>query len=347
MQLEKKIFKMEFKEGDDGDGPDFSGVASVMGNKDLHDDIIDEGAFTRTLKHKNGRVLLLDSHFQDKRVGIGHVEEKAPKLALDGFLNLEKELARDTLSDMKFGHKHKLPLGLSIGFETIKQDFIDGVRHIKEVALWEVSVVSFPANVKARVTSTKAAIAFQDLPLAAKDTPWNAPVARANVDEWAQNGESKNAFVWLGERPIQIADIVDGKLMAVPRAIIVASALVRQGTDLPVDGVPMIREHLDRYYRKMGIVPVMDQDALDINSMLCYAASLKEAGIAFDDGDEALFKKALGMFSSLFSNGNGLDAARKHASIYDNADAERLSKEADQKAIDAHVSFLRNLKTEV
>jgi phage head maturation protease len=35
---------------------------------------------------------------------------------------------------------------LSIGFDPIKDFVEDGVRHLKELRLWEVSVVTFPMN---------------------------------------------------------------------------------------------------------------------------------------------------------------------------------------------------------
>lgn len=47
--------------------------------------------------------------------------------------------------------------GLSIGYDTLLSDFVDGVRHLKELRLWEGSVVTFPMNEMATVTSIKMA----------------------------------------------------------------------------------------------------------------------------------------------------------------------------------------------
>ena len=154
MELEHKTFRLDVKEAGDAN---FSGNASVAGVKDFYEEVVDEGAFTRTLKHKNGKVPLLADHMPDRRIGIAELEDKGNNLALDGFMNLEKQLAKDTLSDIRFNLKHKVPLGLSIGFETIKEAMVEGIRHLKEIALWEVSVVTFPANPKALVTGLKAA----------------------------------------------------------------------------------------------------------------------------------------------------------------------------------------------
>jgi hypothetical protein len=46
--------------------------------------------------------------------------------------------------------------GLSIGFDTVK-DAMDGtIRRLKEIRLWEGSIVTFPMNEKAQITSVKA-----------------------------------------------------------------------------------------------------------------------------------------------------------------------------------------------
>jgi HK97 family phage prohead protease len=44
---------------------------------------------------------------------------------------------------------------LSIGFETVKSKVVDGVRHLSELRLWEVSLVTFAANPQALVTGVK------------------------------------------------------------------------------------------------------------------------------------------------------------------------------------------------
>ena len=66
---------------------------------------------------------------------------------------MDLQLARDVFSNVKFGAIG----GLSIGFITAKDDFDEktGVRLIKEVRLFEVSVVTFPANELALIDSIK------------------------------------------------------------------------------------------------------------------------------------------------------------------------------------------------
>ena len=46
-------------------------------------------------------------------------------------------------------------------------------RTIKEADLWEISLVTFPANPKARITRVKANVPFQDLPIADRGRAWD------------------------------------------------------------------------------------------------------------------------------------------------------------------------------
>ena len=45
--------------------------------------------------------------------------------------------------------------GLSIGYRTVKEDFSAATRYLKEVILFEASLVLFPMNENALVTSVK------------------------------------------------------------------------------------------------------------------------------------------------------------------------------------------------
>jgi HK97 family phage prohead protease len=56
--------------------------------------------------------------------------------------------------------KAKAVNGLSIGFVTREDSYdrVTGIRTLKKVDLWEVSVVTFPANPAAQISSVKSAI---------------------------------------------------------------------------------------------------------------------------------------------------------------------------------------------
>lgn len=136
-----------------GEAGTFEGFASVTGNKDLAGDVIEPGAFKRTISHKNGKFPLLWQHDTSIPIGIVEVEEREKGLFAKGVLNLEVEKAREARALAAQG----VLGGMSIGFEIPKgkSEVVGGVRRIKEVKLWEVSMVTFPANPKATITSVK------------------------------------------------------------------------------------------------------------------------------------------------------------------------------------------------
>ncbi|MFI6519157.1 hypothetical protein ACIBF1_26615 [Spirillospora sp. NPDC050679] len=112
---------------------------------------------------------------------------------------------------------------------------------------------------------------FQDLPLADRDRRWDGSAAEKRVREWADAEDSpdaayRDAHVWYdGDKPdnftsykLLIADVVDGGLKAVPRAVMAAGGVVdgaRGGADIPEDEIPRVKAHLARYYKKMDHTP--------------------------------------------------------------------------------------------
>lgn len=109
---------------------------------------------------------------------------------------------------------------------------------------------------------------FQDLPLADRDREWDGATAEQRVRAFADaedgpNAKYRNAHVWydddkpdnFGSYKLLIADVVGGKLVAVPRGVMAAGAVMegsRGGVDLPRDDIDRVRSHLAKYYRKMG-----------------------------------------------------------------------------------------------
>jgi hypothetical protein len=109
---------------------------------------------------------------------------------------------------------------------------------------------------------------FQDLPLADRRRHWDADEAEKRIREWAgaqdtPNDKYRKAFVFYDEHnkanftayKLPIADVVDGKLMAVPRAVIAAAAVLdgaRGGVDIPKEDIEKAKSHIAKYYQKMG-----------------------------------------------------------------------------------------------
>lgn len=156
-RIEKRSFALQIKAtGDDGT---VEGYGSVFGVRDSYDDVIAQGAFGQSLNdHKAAGTMpaMLWQHNSDQPIGIwtGMVED-AKGLRMSGQLALETTLGREAHALLKMGALN----GLSIGFVSKKWDYDrdSEVRTLTEIELWEVSLVTFPANQSARVTGVKSA----------------------------------------------------------------------------------------------------------------------------------------------------------------------------------------------
>jgi HK97 family phage prohead protease len=136
-----------------------TGYASVFNVRDSQGDIIVPGAFLRSLAdwRRQGRFpALLWQHDPRQPVGvITDLVEDARGLMLRARLALGSEAGREAWALVQAGAVD----GLSIGFRTVRAERgRDGTRQIQDVALWEVSLVTFPANGAARIASMKAAL---------------------------------------------------------------------------------------------------------------------------------------------------------------------------------------------
>ena len=157
MKKEIKTFKFILKEVEQ-DGM-FEGYASTFGNVDLGADIVDKGAFKKSIRESKGKIPILDHHNPYEQLGWNlEAREDDHGLFVTGQLNLDVQRARERHSLMKQAFEVKGRQGLSIGFNTIKSepDKTDiHVRHLKEVQLLEYSIVTFAMNPAAMVTDVK------------------------------------------------------------------------------------------------------------------------------------------------------------------------------------------------
>jgi uncharacterized protein len=151
--MDRISFAFELKAADESGV--FEGYASVFGNKDQGGDIVAPGAFAKSIKGRGARgVKMLADHDPKARIGVWEeMREDATGLYVRGKLLTEKSNGKDAYIDLKSGALD----GLSIGGRTVS-DGVDGrkrARIIKEFDLYEISLVSFPMNEMARVSSVK------------------------------------------------------------------------------------------------------------------------------------------------------------------------------------------------
>lgn len=154
MKHETKRLQFKMDEYDEEEGI-FSGYGAVFENVDSGGDIIEPGAFAKALAAGWERVKILALH-NDCWLPIG----KPLELRED-----EKGLfLKAKISDTSMGKDIKILLKdgvlneLSIGYEPVVFEFDQaGIRHLKEVDLWEVSVVTWAMNPEAVITDYKSA----------------------------------------------------------------------------------------------------------------------------------------------------------------------------------------------
>jgi hypothetical protein len=138
----------------DADGT-FEGYASIFGVEDMAHDVVLPGAFGASLTSRGAQgVKLLFQHDPAQPIGVWlELAEDTKGLYARGRLMPEVTKAREVLSLMRAGALD----GLSIGFRTVKgsREARSGLRRLKEIDLWEISVVTFPMLAEARVQTVK------------------------------------------------------------------------------------------------------------------------------------------------------------------------------------------------
>jgi HK97 family phage prohead protease len=158
MELDRVTAAFEVKElGGEGH---FKGLASAFGPPaDLQGDVIERGAFAASLGEHAQRGTAPPMLWQhDPRMPIGRwtqIRETEKGLAVEGKLTLEVQQAREARALLKDGALD----GLSIGFRTRESRAEDDAagRVLTDIELIEISLVTLPANERARVAAVKAA----------------------------------------------------------------------------------------------------------------------------------------------------------------------------------------------
>lgn len=129
-----------------------SGYASLFGKVDKGGDVVEQGAYAASLKSlaaAGRRVKMLWQHDPAQPIGVwDEVREDSKGLFVKGRLLPDVARARETAALIEAGAIE----GLSIGYRTVRSSRgPDGHRHLKELELWEVSLVTFPMLPQARV----------------------------------------------------------------------------------------------------------------------------------------------------------------------------------------------------
>ena len=126
----------------------FVGYASLFGARDQSGDVVMPGAFAASLKKRGpSDVRMLFQHDAGEPVGSWIDLHETPRgLHVTGRLDRNVQRGRELFSLLE-----------SIGFRTVRarRDKASASRLLTEIDLWEISLVTFPMLVGARVTGVK------------------------------------------------------------------------------------------------------------------------------------------------------------------------------------------------
>jgi HK97 family phage prohead protease len=150
MEVKRLSFAFNEVKADD-DARTVEGFASVFNNLDSYSDIVMPGAFAKSIAKR--KPVMLWQHNSDKPIGVwDEMEEQKKGLYVKGRI-LDTSLGDDAYKLVKAG----AITGMSIGYAARKweTDTDKGIRKLTEIDLYEVSLVTFPANEKALITRVK------------------------------------------------------------------------------------------------------------------------------------------------------------------------------------------------
>lgn len=127
------------------------GYGSIFGNVDSDGDIINRGAYKKTITESGKRVKYLYQHDMDKPIGkMVHLEEDEKGLVFEAQIP-KTRLGMDVIELIKGG----VITENSVGILPIQKEMIGENRHINEVRLFEISAVTLAANDQAMIMDVK------------------------------------------------------------------------------------------------------------------------------------------------------------------------------------------------
>lgn len=150
---EYKAVSFELESADENTG-EFSGYAAVFGNVDSGGDVIEKGAFAKTIVEDFARIKILSQHNSyDLPIGKPlELREDEKGLYIRGKIS-DTQTGRDIRTLLKDG----VLAELSIGYDAVdfEWDGDSGIRHLKQIKLWEVSIVTWAMNDQATIDDVK------------------------------------------------------------------------------------------------------------------------------------------------------------------------------------------------
>jgi len=169
----------------------FEGYASTFNNIDHGDDVVIRGAFSNSLA-KNSQVPILWQHQMSEVIGVSvQLYEDDKGLFIKGNLPKDDTLVSGRIiPQMKVGSIKEM----SIGFFTKNYDMAkDGIRLLKEIDLFEVSLVTKAMNSRALVTGFKSFETLRDIEQTLKDNGFSNTEAKTLISKIKEFSSQRDA----------------------------------------------------------------------------------------------------------------------------------------------------------
>lgn len=281
---------VEIVKADDGsEVVEFSGYGAVFDNTDLQDDIIRKGTFA-SAKAKSTKLLLMHQH---RSVPLGifvELKEDDKGLFVTGKMPLADDRVRGMVEpQMRIGSLNSMSVGFmteDFSFETIgKGQNARRVRIITKAKLFEISLVTFPANTRARILAVKddlgsgdgeseeienMATPLTELPtkivkgvVAFDREACIASIKAETKSDQEPSSEYGKCFLWHDEKNadmfssykmpvVEIGDLLAINFKAVVAAV---TAILKGDVDIPESDTNTIKRNINRIYERAGENP--------------------------------------------------------------------------------------------
>jgi len=205
IRMDHKAVRFEIKKEPDADGV-FEGYASVFGIVDQGLDVVERGAFTKSIG--SGRsVKLLWQHDSGQPIGVwDEIKEDERGLFVKGRLLKDVQKGAEAMALMRAGAIDSM----SIGYRTVEAIAEGGgsIRKLMELDLFEVSLVTFPMLPDAKITAIKSIKTIREFEKALRDAGFSKTEAKAiaadgfkglsdhrdDVDDDAETDADEQAF---------------------------------------------------------------------------------------------------------------------------------------------------------
>jgi len=280
VELHQLGFKADLKVvSEDDDKWIVEGYASVFGNVDSYQEVVDKGAFDAWIKEHFPRYpKFIWAHDWSKPLGPTlEVHEDEIGLFCRGELLKDVEQAREAYALIKSGAMTDLSFGFSVKEDSF--DYEAGVRHLKQIAIYEWSPVLVGANPKATITGVKDDPAnpsnTDTAPAAEPAAPAAEPAAAADPNPVSTDPQNPAPADSGDGKTAQPAEVKAGRVLSAKNISIVEAAMEAMQT--AIDALEALLEAAEESGSASLDNTSVDQRGSDPGTMRVVKAILKDA----------------------------------------------------------------------